>query len=88
MDQWKVDTLDDKILMHGSRCQSGWCTTITHTSQYIFVFPRNGEGIIDIAVTAFLVLEEQRRVIECSEFYKAVVIVSVNAPVGYCCGEV
>ena len=75
------------IVRYRSRCQSGGFTTVMYTSQHIFVFPWNGKGIIYVSITALLVLEKEIRVIECCQFAEAKIIVSVNAPIGYCCGE-
>ena len=51
--------------------------SIVYTSQSIFVLSLNGEGIIYLSITSFLVLEEERRAIECCQFDKSKVIISV-----------
>jgi hypothetical protein len=53
-----------------------------YTSQDISVVPGYGEGVVYISVTAFLVLKEERRMVECCQFAKSMVIISVNTPFG------
>ena len=57
--------------------QGGWSTTVMYTSQDIFVLSINSEGIIYLPISALLVLKEERRAIECCQFDKSKVIVSV-----------
>lgn len=72
----------DQLRYSSSRSPGGWLTTIMHTSEDIFVVPCYGEGIVYLPIAASLVLEEEGGVIECCQFDKSPVIISVEAPFG------
>jgi len=66
-------------LSGGERCREA---AVVHAPEHVAVVPVDGEGVVDLAVAALHVLEQQRRVVERRELREAEVMVAVDAPLG------
>jgi len=55
---------------------------VVHAAEHVPVVPVHGEGVVDLAVAAPLVLEQQRRVVERRELGEPKVMVAVDTPLG------
>lgn len=53
-----------------------------HAAEHVPVIPVDSEGVVDLAVAALLVLEQQRRVVERRELHEPEVPVAEDALLG------
>jgi hypothetical protein len=62
--------------------QRGREAAVVHAAEHVPVVPVDGEGVVDLAVAAPLVLEQQRRVVERRELHEPEVAIAEDAPLG------